>query len=140
AQSERACLEAGPRVRADDAHVLHARLRRAPEAPPPAGDSRGSGRLAWIIKNVSRLDSFAQKTVWSTPRDCRKRGEATHRGGRGESPGGGPTRMLPVPTACCVYPNRRGLRQQPVVKRQRRTEGGEAPRRQGATTEHIVHM
>jgi len=24
--------------------------------------------------NVSRLDSFAQKTVWSTPRDYRKRG------------------------------------------------------------------
>src|SRR5206468_1840373 len=37
--------------------------------------------------------------------------ERLHRGGRGESPGGGPTRMLPVPAACCVYLNRRGLRQ-----------------------------
>jgi hypothetical protein len=33
-----------------------------------------------------------------------------------------------------------GLAKQPVVKVQRGTEAGEAPRRQGATTEHIGNM
>jgi len=52
--------------------------------------------------------------------------------GRGKTREEGAAGRAPPPSAAPIGPA--GERQQPVVKRRRRTEAGEAPRRPGATT------